>query len=58
MKTTDQSYIKRDCFKVYQKQGIQLKSIDQKIEIIFEENNDHHLLGNAYLQHKKPSENC
>ena len=43
------SIIKRGLTKIYHRQGDQLNQSDQKIEIIFIENNKYHQIGNAYL---------
>ena len=46
----DNSIIKRDFTKIYRRQGDQLNQSDQNIEIISGENNNHHQIGNAYLE--------
>ena len=45
----DNSVIKRDFTKIYHRQGGQLNQSDQKIDIIFGENNNYHQTGIAYL---------
>ena len=45
----DNSILKRDFSKIYHQQGAQLNQSDQNIEFIFGENNNHHQIGNAYL---------
>ena len=49
----DNSFNKRGYTKVYHRQGGQLNQSDQNIEFIFGENNNHHQIGNAYLEFKK-----
>ena len=44
------SIIKRDFTKIYHQQGAQLNTSDQNIEFIFGENNNHHQIGNGYLE--------
>ena len=44
------SIIKRDFTKIYHRQGDQLNQSDQNNEFIFGENNNHHQIGNAYLE--------
>ena len=46
----DNSIIKRDFTKIYHRQGDQLNQSDQNIEFIFGENNNHHQIGNAFLE--------
>ena len=46
----ENSIIKRDFTKIYQRQGDQLNQSDQNIEFIFGENNNYHQIGNAYLE--------
>ena len=46
----DNSIIKRDFTKIYHRQGDQLNQSDQNIEVIFDENNNYHQIGNAYLE--------
>ena len=46
----DSSIIKRDFTKIYHRQGDQLNQSDQNIEFIFDENNNYHQIGNAYLE--------
>ena len=48
----DQSFIKRDFFKIYHQQGANLDSFDEKVEVIFGENKNYHQIGNAYLQYE------
>ena len=47
----DNSIIKRDFTKIYQRQGDQINQSDQNIEFIFGENNNYHQIGNAYLEY-------
>ena len=46
----DNSIIKRDFTRIYHRQGDQLNQSDQNIEFIFDENNNYHQIGNAYLE--------
>ena len=46
----DNSIIKRDFTKNYQRQRDQINESDQNIEFIFGENNNYHQIGNAYLE--------
>ena len=46
----DNSIIKQDFTKIYQRQGDQLNQSDQNIDFIFGENNNFHRIGNAYLE--------
>ena len=46
----DNSIIKREITKLYHRQGDQLNQSDQNIEHIFDENNNYHQIGNAYLE--------
>ena len=48
--SSDNSIIKRDFTKIYHQQGAQLNQSDQNIEFIFGENNNHHQIGNGYLE--------
>ena len=43
------SIIERDFLQVYHQQGAQLNQSDQIIEFIFDENNNYHQIGSAYL---------
>ena len=46
----DNSIMKRDFTKIYHQQGAQLNQSDQNNEFIFGENNNHHQIGNGYLE--------
>ena len=46
----DNSKIKRDFTKTYHRQGDQLNQWDQKIDFIFDESNNYHQIGNAYVE--------
>ena len=46
----DNSIIKRDFTKIYNRQGDQLNQSDQNIEFIFGENNNYHQIGYGYLE--------
>ena len=48
--TIDNSIIKKDFTKIYHRHGDQLNQSDQNIEFIFDENNNYHQIGNAYLE--------
>ena len=48
----DNSIIKRDFTKIYQRQGDQLNQSDQNIQIIFGKNNNYHQIDKAYLEFK------
>ena len=40
----------RDYLKIYHQQGAQLNQSDQNIEFIFGENNNHHQIGDSFLE--------
>ena len=46
----DKSIIKRDFTKICHRQGDEINQSDQNIEFIFDENNNCHQVGNAYLE--------
>ena len=46
----DNSIIRRDFTKLYHRQGDQINQSHQKIEFIFDENNNYHQIGNDYLE--------
>ena len=50
--TIDNSIIKRDFLKSFHQQAANLNDFDQKIELIFGENNIYHQIGKAYLQYE------
>ena len=49
MNQFDNSSKKRDCFEVYHQQGVNKIDPDEKVELMFGENNSYHQIGNAYL---------
>ena len=53
----DHSIVKRGLMKVYHQQGAQLNDPDQNIKFIFDENNNYHQIGNAYLEYDKTVQN-
>ena len=46
----DNGTIKRDFTKMYNRQRDQLNQSDQNFELIFDENNNYHQIGKAYLE--------
>ena len=47
----DNNIVKRDFIKLYHQQGAQLNDPDQNIKTIFDENDNYHQIGNAYLEY-------
>ena len=46
----DESIVRSDHLKKYHQQGAKSNDPDQNVELIFEENNNYHQTGNAYLE--------
>ena len=50
--TIDNSFIERDCLKVYHQQAANINGSDQNFDIIFGANNFYHQIGNACLDYE------
>ena len=49
---TVNSIMKRDILKIYHHQAANINDSDQNIQFIFGENNNYHIIGNAYLRYE------